>query len=170
MEKRNVNIQAVFMTLPEIFEELKAENIPSNSHHIVIRNKEEASALEDTICIRSHIDGVTVGDSFLIMSDYHYGFDLAAGDCTFELDMENIHRSDAEIKFMVVNFGEQEFSDEPAPPAAEKASIIVLPDVTAISSDDLLQVVNNYDTIHEAAIIEMNKRLHPVAAKLGISL
>lgn len=170
MEKRNVNIQAVFMTLLEIFEELKAENIPSNSHHIVICNKEEASALEDTISIRGNIDSVVIGDSFLITNNYHYGFDLAAGDSAFELDMHDIRNTDAQVKFMVVNFGEQEFSDEPAPPAAEKVSVIVLPDVTAISSDDLLQVVNNYDNIHEAAIIEMNKRLHPVAAKLGISL
>lgn len=170
MEKRNVVLAVVFMTLPQIFEALKEGDIKRNSSHIVIRNGKESETLDATIQIRGHIDGICAGDSFLITDNYGYGFDIQAGDSTFELDIEDMRNQDAQVEFMVVNFDEQEFSDEPAPPAAEKVAAIVLPDVTAISSDDLLQVVSNYDVIHAAAIIEMNKRLHPVQSKLGISL
>lgn len=166
---KNVTIQAVFMTLPALFDCLKSGVIASGTHHILIRTKEEASSLEDTIGIRSHISDVNVGDSFLIKGNYRYGFDVEAGESDFELDMEDINDHDATVKFMVVNFGEQEFSDSPAP-IVEKVEAIKVIDVTTISSDDLLKVVNTYDDIHAAAIKELNTRLIPVADKLGIGV
>lgn len=99
---------------------------------------------------------------FAISGTYSYGFDIRDRyGCTTEIETDG---SDTAIYHLVNGFAGEARPPEPA----EKVDTIVLPpDVTKLSSDDLFAVVANYDVIHRAAKEELNKRINNVAAKLA---
>lgn len=85
-------------------------------------------------------------------------------------DGDDISLFGTDEEFHVVNLLDLFGESEPVPPAAEKVVEIVLPDVSEITTDDLIKVVLNYDIIHESAKAELTKRLEPIAEKAKILL
>lgn len=85
-------------------------------------------------------------------------------------DGDDISMYGTDVEFHVVSLLDLFGESEPVPLAAEKVAEVVLPDVSEITTDDLIKVVLNYDIIHESAKAELTKRLEPIAEKAKILL
>ena len=169
MKKVTVTLNALSLTLPAICQGIR-DGVLNRDWSILVLDREQANALESAIDCRDNICEVRPGAAFHLDEAYGYGFDAGNEERSYEIEVNDLHPSISGVLFTVVNLKDQLALMQDAPPPVDVVTEIALPDVTAISSDELLKVVANYDTIHAAAIKELNGRLGGVADKLGIEV
>lgn len=166
MNKVNVTVSAILMTLPEINDAFR-NGAPAFEGSILIITNEDAVMFEKVVKLRDAED-VSIGRQFPLSDYYSYGFDIkdSASDKGYlELEVQGLPEELRNYKFTFLNTPELCLVTEPL---AEKVTGVKLPDVTAASSDDLLTIVDRYDEIHSAAKIELRRRIEVVGEKLGV--
>lgn len=166
MEKLNATFEGEKMTLARVWEYLQANRGNGGGVLSIFVTKENGSDLAEQIhrrdCYPDHDE--LIGMPLPIIGTYGYGFDISVGDSSYEVDCEE---GETGIEVFLLRSGTFAVNDEPpAPPAPEKPTVKTDVNVSALTMDELADIVSTYDEIHAEAIKELNSRLDTFRKKL----
>jgi len=125
---------------------------------LVPKSAQDVALLEENTMDGESLDVVPF-NIYEIRSPYSYGFDICdASGCAVEIKGNDVG------EFFVIDGLEQ--GAELKAVEVKDPNLSPCPDVSRLSSDSLFTIVDTYDSIHQAAVIELKTRIDKVSIKL----